>query len=216
MSRALSDLSEMIESGPGGADPAGDHTVTGLVRRARAGDQAAWEALVEQFTQLLWWVARRHGLTVADGADAVQMTWLRCVEHLDRIREPAFLPAWLITTCRRECLRILRLPHRFPPTDTDDPATAVMMSQGDMRGDPSAEAVLAAERDAAVREAIASLPERQRRVLNALMDSDGTDQSYADMAASLGMPVGSIGPTRGRAMHRLRRDPSLARLREGS
>lgn len=76
--------------------------------RSAAGDPAAWQLLATRFTPLLWAVARSHRLGQSDAADVVQSTWLRLVENLGRIREPDRLGAWLATTCRRECLAVLR------------------------------------------------------------------------------------------------------------
>jgi RNA polymerase sigma factor (sigma-70 family) len=227
MSQALAEPAEPVHPETAAARRVRDRLVTDLVRRARLGDQTAWEDLVEQFSSLLWWVARQAGLTENDGADAVQVTWLRCFEHLHDIKEPARLPAWLITTCRRESLRIRQLARRFPPTDSLAAASIMAMSSASLvssvsplspmssltaEDDPAAEVVMAAERNAVIREAIASLPERQRKLLSALMEDD-SNTSYANVAASLEMPISSIGPTRARALRRLRRDPRVAQLR---
>ena len=79
-----------------------------LVQRASEGDQAAWNAIVDQFNGLLWSVVRAHRLSPSDGAEVIQTTWLRLVENLDRIREPERVGAWLATTTRHECLRFIR------------------------------------------------------------------------------------------------------------
>src|SRR5439155_25716721 len=79
-----------------------------LLKQASDGDQRAWDELVNRYTRLLWSVGRAHRLDTADAADAVQTTWLRLLEHLDRIEDPERLVGWLVTTMRRECLRILR------------------------------------------------------------------------------------------------------------
>ena len=94
-----------------GASPA-DADPISLVLAARAGSRAAWEELVDRFTPLLWVVARGHRLSSEDAADAVQMTWLRCVERLDQIRDPVSIAAWLTTICRRESLGIVRRQSR--------------------------------------------------------------------------------------------------------
>ena len=91
-----------------------------LVRSAAAGDQAAWEEIVDRFTSLVWATARAHRLSRADAADVAQTTWLRLVENLDRIREPEALGAWLATTARRESLRVIRHGARESPTDDPD------------------------------------------------------------------------------------------------
>jgi RNA polymerase sigma factor (sigma-70 family) len=90
--------------------------VASLVRAAAAGDEAAWGALVERFTPLLWATTRSYRLDRARAADVVQTCWLRLVENLDRVQEPERVGAWLATTARRECLRALRLEGRELPT----------------------------------------------------------------------------------------------------
>ena len=83
-----------------------DPVVIDLVTRARKGDKQAWDALVERYAPLIWSICRSHRL--ADADDAVQNVWLRLVDQLDTVRDPAALPGWLATTTRRECLRVLR------------------------------------------------------------------------------------------------------------
>src|SRR5215468_8114196 len=90
-------------------DPVDDgSSVAGLVARARKGDKQAWDALVERYAPLVWSICRRHRLDGADADDVGQSVWLKLVEHLDRIRDPAALPGWLATTTRRECWGVLR------------------------------------------------------------------------------------------------------------
>jgi RNA polymerase sigma factor (sigma-70 family) len=114
-----------------------------LLDRIRAGDQEAWVTLTDGYTNLLWSVARSMRLSRADAADAVQTTWLRLVEHLDRLREPRYLGRWLVTTVRRECMAMLRRGARvrgLTDAGEDMPAT----------GEPLDEALLREERDAAL------------------------------------------------------------------
>ena len=88
-----------------------------LVHAAGEGDQEAWNAIVERFGGLVWATVRAHRLSAADGAEVVQTTWLRLVEHLDRIRDPERLGGWLASTARNECLRQIRLGAREVPSD---------------------------------------------------------------------------------------------------
>lgn len=177
-----------------------------LVRAAGDGSQAAWEELVDRFTPLLWAVARSHHLSKEDAADAVQMTWLRCLERLGQLRDPDSIAAWLITICRRESLAIVRRQGWSDPIDDDaipDPVAA-----------DAADALIRQEERTTLREAISRLPQRQRQVLLALLDLyDGANTGYREVARELGLPVGSLGPTRQRALQRLRTDPELQDLR---
>jgi len=169
-----------------------------LLRRAAAGDQAAWNALVDRYTRLLWSVARAHRLGPPDAADVVQTTWLRLVEHLGQIQDPERLPGWLVTTARRECLRALRRSGREVMGAADD----IALDMADDHAEPLDAHLLTEERDIALWECFRQLPDRCQLLLRVLMAS--APQSYAEVSAALGMPVGSIGPTRGRCLERLR------------
>jgi RNA polymerase sigma factor (sigma-70 family) len=171
---------------------------TELVPAAAAGDATAWNVIVDQYNGLLWSIARGYRLPSADAADAIQTTWLRLVENLARITDPARLPAWLATTLRRECLAALRRSGREQPTD-DDTAWDVPDD-----AEPLDAQLLADERDAAIWRAVGRLPSRCQRLLRILMASP--PPSYTAVAAALGLPVGSIGPTRQRCLDRLRGD----------
>ena len=177
-------------------------SVTDLVRAADAGDSAAWDALVDRFSTLLWATARGHRLSDSDAADVVQTTWLRLLENLGRIDDPERLPGWLATTVRRECLAVLRRGKREHPFGDDDAVAAVP----DPRS-PLDAALLVDERDALLWQLVDRLPDRCRSLLRVLMADP--PPAYADVSAALGMPVGSIGPTRARCLTHLR-DLALA------
>ena len=177
-----------------------------LVRGAADGDETAWRGLVERFSGLVWAVARAHRLTNADAADVFQTTWLRLAEHIGRIERPDRVGAWLATAARRECLQNLRSAAKATPTDDID-----RLDIAPVVGNPTEEAVLAAEQEredadraAAMWRALARLPVRCRELLRVLMASP--PPSYAEVAAALGLPLGSIGPTRGRCLQRLREE----------
>jgi RNA polymerase sigma factor (sigma-70 family) len=166
-----------------------------LVRSAE-GDQLAWGRLITRFTPLLWAVARAHRLSDADASDAVQGTWLRLVENLGRIREPDRVGAWLATTCRRECLAALRRGSREQPVEQD---RVVDLTGADHR---SVDAdLLRRERDARLWAVFEGLGDPCRRLLRALLADP--PPSYEEVSAGLGMPIGSIGPTRGRCLRHL-------------
>ena len=166
-----------------------------LVPAAAAGDQAAWNELVERFQGLVWATARSFRLSRADAADVAQTTWLRLVENLDRIREPERLGAWLATTARREALRHLRLHGRELASDEADLFEAPV-------DDPLEVALLTEERDTALWRAFAQLSERCQTLLRLLVSED--EPSYDAIGAALDMPVGAIGPTRMRCLDKLR------------
>jgi RNA polymerase sigma factor (sigma-70 family) len=167
-----------------------------LVGAAAGGDQHAVDRLVEQFAGLVWSVARANRLADHDAEDVFQTTWLRLVEHLGRLRDPQAVAAWLATTARHESFRILRQGSRTQPAPQDD-LDAVDDHLPDLDT-----GVLTAERDRVVWEAFAVLNERCQRLLRVLMADPAP--SYDEVSAALDIPVGSIGPTRGRCLAHLR------------
>lgn len=181
-----------------------DRTVTEIVTAAAAGDADSWNALVARFTGLVWSVARQHRLSDADAGDVCQATWLRLVENLGSLREPEAVGGWLATTARRESLRVIKQSGRQVPTDI---GAEIDISADTAVTDP-ARFLLADERQSAMRTAFASLGEACRTLL-ALLIAD-PPISYAEISATLDMPVGSIGPTRARCLERLRKSPALA------
>lgn len=187
-------------------DSPADPTVSDLVARAKAGDRQAWDALVERYAPLIWSICRRHRLSRADADDVAQSVWLRLVDQLDRVRDPAALPGWLATTARRECLRVLcatQGPH----------ATMYALdveSLPDERAGVADQGLLAAERHAALREAFDQLPPNGKQLISLLIADPPLP--YADISARLGIPVGSIGPNRSRYLDKMRRHPAVAAL----
>jgi RNA polymerase sigma factor (sigma-70 family) len=171
--------------------------VAGLVRRAAAGDRRSWERLVEQFERLVWSITADFRLTESDAADVVQTTWLRLLEHIDRIQHPDRVGSWLAATARNECLRSLAARKRVILTQDDEGLTGVVATEPEVD-----QRILADERDLLVRDALSRLPRRSQRLLELLMADPPT--SYAEISNEIGLPVGSIGPTRGRCLAQLR------------
>jgi RNA polymerase sigma factor (sigma-70 family) len=172
-------------------------TVGEQVRAAAAGDRGAWEALVARHTGLLWSIARGFRMPASDASDAIQTSWLRLFEHLDRIDDPERVTAWLATTVRRECLRVLSAKHRTVLAGEDDYLLEVI----DDSRDPS-DRLVADEEAAVVRRAMDQLPDRWRELMEALMADPAP--SYEEISKNLQIPIGSIGPTRGRCLQRLK------------
>jgi RNA polymerase sigma factor (sigma-70 family) len=132
--------------------------------------------------------------------DVLQDVWLRAFRALGTLQEPAAVGPWLVVMTRRESLRTLqRCVDEFVSDDHSRFDRPVLTT-------PETE-LLARERAAELRAAIAALPTRQRRVIGTMLAVPGA--SYEEVAHALGLPVGSLGPTRGRALVRLRRDPRL-------
>jgi len=181
-----------------------DPVVVALVAGARDGSKAAWDELVERYAPLVYSICRRFRLSEADTDDVGQTVWLRLVERLSSLREPAALPGWLATTTRRECLAVVRATRqrelREGPVDSEIGVDAAEIDR----------ALLEDERDAVLRDAFAELSDRCRVLLSYLLEDPPV--TYAEIARRLGMPVGGVGPNRDRCLKRLRRCPSLAAL----
>jgi RNA polymerase sigma factor (sigma-70 family) len=180
-----------------------------LVKAAAAGDVSAWQALVERFSGLVWSVVRGHGLNAHDCDDVFQTTWLRLAEHLERIDKPDRIGAWLATTTRREAVRVARTQQRVTPTADQRLLDGPPDDLSPAAPESPEQAALAAERDALadadlrrLHRAFQRIPQRCRSLLRVLMASP--PPSYAEVAAALDMPVGSIGPSRARCLRTLR------------
>jgi RNA polymerase sigma factor (sigma-70 family) len=174
-----------------------DEQLCELVRGAAERDSECWNALVDRFSRLVWSVARSFGLSAGDAAEVSQTTWLRLAENIGRIKQPDRLSAWLVTTTRHECIRQRRLQERH-----------VLIDGRDLEARPSAgpaadEHLLVEERDAALLQALTLLPERSRTLLTMLLYDPPI--AYSEISEALGIPIGSIGPTRARALALLRK-----------
>jgi RNA polymerase sigma factor (sigma-70 family) len=167
-----------------------------LVDGALAGDSEAWNELVRRYDGPLHHVAQSFRLDRAAADDAVQTAWLKLVEHLDTLHDPQSVGAWLTTTLRRHIVSTLRSSGRSPH-----------MVGLDYQEMPSADnlpddLVATRDRDARTRAALNRLPTRARMLLTLLMASPAN--SYGEVSKALGMPLGSIGPTRARSLGLLR------------
>jgi RNA polymerase sigma factor (sigma-70 family) len=189
-----------------------DFQLTDTVTAAAKGDQVAWVEIVGRFSPLLVSVIRGYRLTASETEDIAQEVWLRLVEHLDSLREPRALPKWIITTARREALRHLNV-HRQRRTHSRDPLEPNWLAVAGGGADPD-ENLLRAERRDALLAGLAELPTRQREVLLLLIVDPPL--SYAEISHRLGLPPGGIGPTRARALDRLRKTPSIRTYRDDS
>ena len=177
-----------------------EESLTALVTRAAAGDSDAWNRIIDRYAPLVYAICTRYRLGQHDIEDVGQRVWLLLVERIGQLRDPAALPGWLATTTARECLRVVRAAQR-PGSLAADLASP----EDDEALDTQ---LLAAERDAALRAALAQLPARCQQLL-AMLTSD-PPHSYAEISAALGIPVGSIGPQRTRCLNRLRRHMAVA------
>ncbi|SFE12815.1 RNA polymerase sigma factor [Blastococcus tunisiensis] len=166
-----------------------------------AGDDAAWQTTVQRYGGLLRSAARVVLRSDADVDEAVQRTWVLLFRNAARIEDPRCLPGWLSTTARREALAVLRAQQRAVPSE--DVADRVAPDDRDM-----ATTLMEEELRRALDRAVETLPETQRRIVRALLREP---ESYDALSAELGIPRGSLGPLRGRAVKALRAqlEPSL-------
>ncbi|MFT4137178.1 RNA polymerase sigma factor [Microbacterium sp.] len=168
--------------------------LAGLLERARAGEMSALNEVVRELNPLLWHVARTQGLHTDEVLDVVQTAWLELVQRLDEIRTPSAVVGWLVSVTRREAWRVAGKGRRVVPTeavaDSPDPAAGAL------------DVLLDSERDHTLWRYFQQLSERCQRLLRVLTAVDRPD--YDEVSRAMGMPRGSIGPTRGRCLAKLR------------
>lgn len=171
----------------------------------RAGDRAAFDTLVEMLTPLLWHTVRTQRLDATSTEDVLQTVWLGLVRSAPAVRDPRTIVKWLIVSARREAWRVSR---RASVERTHTRLTRVEdveeeVARVPVPADQLPEALtLRNHRDRRLWSHVRALPARCQELLRVIAFSDRPD--YASLAESLDMPVGSIGPTRGRCLARLR------------
>lgn len=184
-----------------------------LVERCRRGDESAWAALVGRYQRLVYAVVMRAGLDTHAAADVFQTVFERLLAHLPRLQQPDRLQAWIVTTCKRETQRLrARGLRTVSMTLADDEDLAGEGAAGrDTAFDivdesPRAEEALAdLQQLHLLRLALNRLDERCRQLLTLLFADDDRNTAYEAVTQQLGMPHGSIGPTRSRCLDKLRR-----------
>lgn len=168
-------------------------SIGSILEAALNGDSDAWTSIVERFSDQLWWITRGYRLDEHTAADVVQTVWIQLIRFGHQIQDPERLGAWLATCTRRECLRRVS-PREVPSTSLEE--------RPDMNQELPEEAMLDEEAIGAMLIGFAQLSEPDQRLLKLLCDVP--PRSYQEIAALLGRPVGAIGPSRQRALDRLR------------
>jgi RNA polymerase sigma factor (sigma-70 family) len=184
---------------------AGHHepAAAALCTRAAAGDQGAWDDIVERYAPMVWSICTRFRLSDRDLEDVAQNVWLLLVEQLGQLPEPAALAGWLAAATRRECLRAAtasRGPEPLEPLEPLEPPDAAV----------TGEEVIMAERHAALRAALAELPASCQPLMDMLVSDP--PYSYAAISTALGIPVECIGPRRARCLERIRESRAVLGL----
>jgi RNA polymerase sigma factor (sigma-70 family) len=175
----------------------GNSTINDLVVAALDGDERAWGVLHERFTPLISRVCRQFRLFGTDAEDVSQVVWLRLVQHLKHLREPRALPGWIATTAKREALQVVKSGRRTQPVDAMSDYRFDRVDSGDLDSD-----LERLERAQAVHEALGGLRTEQRELL--IMLHAEPKIPYQEISERLGIPIGSIGPTRARCLAKLR------------
>jgi len=170
-----------------------------LIIACRRGDERAWETLIARYERLVFSIARRHSLSVDEAADVTQTVFIILLQSIDRLPDDVNLGGWLTTVTRRHTWRALARRGRELPGEKEDVAESATL----LLGRQTLDSIDRWEMLQAVHEALNRLSERCRQLLLALY-FDPTEPSYAEVAARLNMPVGSIGPTRARCLAKLK------------
>lgn len=187
-----------MPTSPTDADRAADRAaIADALERAREGDQAGWDFLVQRYEAMVWAILRAQSISRDDASEVFQTVWLRLVEHLDAIRDPAALGGWLAITTKREAWRTNSRSARQRPTET------IHLEEADPDADEAAERLVVAEEHAALRAAFEQLSDRCRTLLRLLSTDPPTP--YETVVEVTGMAIGSIGPTRRRCLGALER-----------
>ena len=177
-----------------------------LLSAARTGSDDALGQIVNELSPLLWQVARSAGLSQGDAEDVLQTVWMRLITHLDGIHDAGALTGWLVTTTKREAWRVRAASRKQLPVDQD------VFADLPNKGPGSEEQVILEDQRRELWAAIGMLSRRCQELLRIMAFAPRSD--YATVAAALGMRIGSIGPTRGRCLAKLR--ALLANGPEGS
>jgi len=177
-----------------------------LIAAAAEGEQRGWLGLIDRYGPLVRQVTRRYRLSDNESQDVSQTVWLRLVEQIGRIREPLALPGWLVTTTKNEALRVLKTNQRTRPVPAIDDPTL----ERERQEATAEQELLRDERHQAVRDGLAELQPNQRALLLLLHAEPAI--SYEEISRRLGMPTGSIGPTRGRCLKKLRQTAAIRQL----
>jgi RNA polymerase sigma factor (sigma-70 family) len=167
-----------------------------VFQRYRDGESQAMGELVAMLTPILWHTVRAQRLDKESAEDVLQTTWLALVRSADAISDPRAVLQWLIVSARREAWRVMRGQSRQLPYEIDEDAIQTPDDQ------LPESVVLRGTSEKVLWSHIAELPERCRALLRVIAFADRPD--YPELARSLGMPIGSIGPTRGRCLAKLR------------
>lgn len=175
---------------------------TELISRCLGKDADAWEILIRRYQRLIASITAKFKLSRDDAADVFQLVSIDLFKQLPVFNREAKLSSWFITVTVRECWKLRQKSGRVTPLE--DPVWSAIAESADPEAATGEEQVLMLERQHFVRAALDKIPEACQSLLRKLFYSD--EIRYADLGAELGMPVASIGPTRGRCLARLKNE----------
>lgn len=174
-----------------------------LIEKCLAGEESAWEALITKYERLVFSTCRRYGLQQAEAEDVFGRVCLTLLQHLDKLNDRTRLASWLITITSRECWHLRKnASQTFQPVQLEDDPRNIIEEIEDENLLPE-ESLLQLEQQQQVRVCFNEMPDRCRRLLWHLF-YDPAQPPYTQIAATLGMPVASIGPNRTRCLEKLR------------
>jgi RNA polymerase sigma factor (sigma-70 family) len=170
---------------------------TRLVRECLSENEEAWLLLIEKYKALIYSIPVKYGLPADEAADVFQATCMELLACLPELREPRALPKWLIQVAHHQCYRWKQQQRRVVSRDAEPdlplpetPAIAESLVQQ-------------TQEEQLLREAMAALTPQCRRLVE-LLFFETPARPYAEIAAELGLSVGSIGFTRQKCIRRLR------------
>ncbi|GAA2818944.1 sigma-70 family RNA polymerase sigma factor [Saccharopolyspora taberi] len=180
-----------------------------LVRQIAGGDERAWKDVVDRNGPVVWGTARAYSANVTDAEDVYQATWLLLAENLDRLRSPDALAGWLVTTARRESIRLAKARSREAATGLD----LLIFDTGERSESPETK-VLRSMAEMRLWKAFSRLSQRCQQLLRVL--AMAPDASYAQVSEALGIARGTIGPKKGRCLAVLRQQLDALDVTEGA
>lgn len=173
---------------------------TALIEASRKGDQQAWQQLVERYQRLIYTIPRRAGFDENRAAEIFQRVFAKLVANIHRIEQPERIQAWLVTTAKRETLRMLDKEKRFDTTSEDISEQEFIADHHPLPED----VVVRLEAQHDVRLAVEQVGDKCRRLLT-LLFYQSDPLPYNDVARELGIAEGSIGPTRARCLQKVQK-----------
>ena len=178
--------------------PAKKWNDTRLVKECLSGNEAAWAQLIDKYKALIYSIPIKYSLPPQEAADVFQATCVELLVRLPELREPRALPKWLMQVTHHECYRVKRLSQRVVSRDSEE-------NPPEPAGPPIAESLIQqTQEEQMLREAMESLTPQCRRLVQMLF-FESPSRPYAEVAAELGLALGSIGFTRQKCIERLRR-----------